>query len=168
MLAAGKVSHLRCMAIDLQAALAEVGLHVNFAGSFWTSSHGVLEALKGELVVDGVVVPCGRFPKFHSVFVGPGPWHIEIRHRVKQTSTISLCGFEILKLKSRRLKLWKPTVCLCTDWCLQALGLDSLDGRSQISSQARFECGWKAFFARMEVWKASAPAIPSCNSTSGT
>ena len=25
----------------------------------------------------------GQFPKFHSVFVGPRPWHIEIRHRVK-------------------------------------------------------------------------------------
>ena len=44
------------------------------------------------------------------VFVGPRPWHIEIRHRVKKTSTINLCGFETLKLKIRRLKLWKPTV----------------------------------------------------------
>ena len=26
----------------------------------------------------------GRFPKFHRVFVGPRPWHIEIRHRVKK------------------------------------------------------------------------------------
>ena len=25
----------------------------------------------------------GRFPKFHRVFFGPRPWHIEIRHRVK-------------------------------------------------------------------------------------
>ena len=53
---------------------------------------------------------CGRFPKFHRVFVGPRPWHIGIRHRVKKTSTISLFGFETLKLKFRRLKLWKPTV----------------------------------------------------------
>ena len=45
-----------------------------------------------------------------SCFVGPRPWHIEIRHRVKKTSTISLFGFETLKLKIRRLKLWKPTV----------------------------------------------------------
>ena len=52
----------------------------------------------------------GRFPKFHRVSVGPRPWHIEIRHRVKKTSTINLCGFETLKLKIRRLKLWKPTV----------------------------------------------------------
>ena len=52
----------------------------------------------------------GRFPKFNRVFVGPRPWHIEIRHRLKKTSTINLCGFETLKLKIRRLKLWKPTV----------------------------------------------------------
>ena len=44
-----------------------------------------------------------------SCFFGPKPWHIEIRHRVKQTSTINLFGFETLKLKIRRLKLWKPT-----------------------------------------------------------
>ena len=50
----------------------------------------------------------GRFPKIHRVF--PRPWHIEIRHRVKTTSTINLFGFETLKLKIRRLKLWKPTV----------------------------------------------------------
>ena len=36
----------------------------------------------------------GRFPKFHRVFARPRPWHIEIRHRVKKTSTINLCGFE--------------------------------------------------------------------------
>ena len=41
---------------------------------------------------------------------GPRPWHIEIRHRVKKTFTINLFGFETLKLKFRRLKLWKPTV----------------------------------------------------------
>ena len=40
---------------------------------------------------------------------GPRPWHIEIRHRVKRTSTTNLFGFETLKLKFRRLKLWKPT-----------------------------------------------------------
>ena len=43
------------------------------------------------------------------VFFGPRPWHIEIRHRVKKTPTINLFGFETLKLKIRRLKLWKPT-----------------------------------------------------------
>ena len=53
---------------------------------------------------------CGRFAKFHRIFVGPRPWHIEIRHRVKRTSTINLFGVETLKLKIRRLKLWKPTV----------------------------------------------------------
>ena len=45
-----------------------------------------------------------------SCFLGPRPRHIEIRHRVKKTSTINLFGFETLKLKIRRLKLWKPTV----------------------------------------------------------
>ena len=40
----------------------------------------------------------------------PRPWHIEIRHRVKKTSTITFFGFETLKSKIRRLKLWKPTV----------------------------------------------------------
>ena len=48
--------------------------------------------------------------EFPSCFLGPRPWHIEIRHRVKQTYTINLFGFETLKLKIRRLKLWKPTV----------------------------------------------------------
>ena len=51
----------------------------------------------------------GRFPKLHRVLLGPRPWHIELRHRVKTTSTINLFGFETLKLKIRRLKLWKPT-----------------------------------------------------------
>ena len=45
-----------------------------------------------------------------SCFFGPRPWHIEIRHRVKKTSTINFFGLETLKLKIRRLKLWKPTV----------------------------------------------------------
>ena len=44
------------------------------------------------------------------VFFGLRPWHIEIRHRVKKTYTINFFGFEILKLKIRRLELWKPTV----------------------------------------------------------
>ena len=51
----------------------------------------------------------GRFSEISSFFVGPRPWHIEIRHRVKNTSTIDLFGFETLKLRIRRLKLWKPT-----------------------------------------------------------
>ena len=45
-----------------------------------------------------------------SCFLWPRPWHIEIRHRVKKTSTINLLGFETLKLKIRRLKFLKPTV----------------------------------------------------------
>ena len=45
-----------------------------------------------------------------SCFFGPRPWHIEIQHRVKKTSTIDLFGSETLRLKIRRLKLWKLTV----------------------------------------------------------
>ena len=45
-----------------------------------------------------------------SCFFGPRPWHIEIRHSVNKTFTINSFGFETLKLKIRRLKLWKPTV----------------------------------------------------------
>ena len=44
-----------------------------------------------------------------SCFFGPRPWHIEIWHRVKKTTTMNLFGFETLKSKIRRLKLWKPT-----------------------------------------------------------
>ena len=43
-------------------------------------------------------------------FFGPRPWHIEIQHRVENTSTADLFGFETLKLTIRKLKLWKPTV----------------------------------------------------------
>ena len=57
----------------------------------------------------------GRFPKFHRVFFGPRLWHIEIRHRVKKTSTMNLFGLETLKLKIRRLKLWKPGVVPVSD-----------------------------------------------------
>ena len=57
----------------------------------------------------GAPHPTVDFRKFIVLF-GPRPWHIEIRHRVKKTSTINLSGFETLKLKIRRLKLWKPTV----------------------------------------------------------
>ena len=52
-----------------------------------------------------------------SCFLGPRPWHIEIRHRVKtKTSTINWFGCETLKLKIRRLNLWKPTVSLMQKW----------------------------------------------------
>ena len=40
-----------------------------------------------------------------SCFSGPRPWHIEIRHRVKKTSTINLSGFETLKLKSLKIEI---------------------------------------------------------------
>ena len=55
-------------------------------------------------------VPVRSISEISSCFFRPRPWHIEIRHRVKKTSTINLFGFETLKLKIRRLKLWKPTV----------------------------------------------------------
>ena len=56
-------------------------------------------------------VTCRSISEISSCFFGPRPWHIEIRHRVKKTSTMNLFGFETLKLKIRRLKLWKPGVC---------------------------------------------------------
>ena len=34
----------------------------------------------------------GRIRKFHRVFVGPRPWHIEIRHRVKKTHPQLICS----------------------------------------------------------------------------
>ena len=40
-----------------------------------------------------------------SCFVGPKPWHIEIGHRVKTTSTINLFGFETLKLKNSKIEI---------------------------------------------------------------
>ena len=49
------------------------------------------------------------------VCFGPRPWHIEIRHGVIKTSTINSFWFETLKLKIRRLKLRKPTVCYPQD-----------------------------------------------------
>ena len=54
----------------------------------------------------------GRFPKFHRVFVGPRPWHIEIRHRVKKTSTINLeiSKIEIMETDRKRyLASWVPS-----------------------------------------------------------
>ena len=53
----------------------------------------------------------GRFPKFHRVFCwGRDPGTLKSDIVSKKTSTTSLFGFETLKLKIRRLKLWKPTV----------------------------------------------------------
>ena len=45
-----------------------------------------------------------------SYFFGFTPWHTEIRHRVKIHPQLKLFGFETLKLKIRKLKLWKPTI----------------------------------------------------------
>ena len=55
-------------------------------------------------------VACGRFPKFHRVFLGRDPGTLKSDIVSKKTSTINLFGFETLKLKIRRLKLWKATV----------------------------------------------------------
>ena len=57
------------------------------------------------------------------VLFWPRLWHIEIPHRVKDTSTINLFGFETLKLKIRRLKLWKPTVHCYINLLLWRLGV---------------------------------------------
>ena len=53
----------------------------------------------------------GRFPKFHRVFVGPRPWHIEMRHRVKKHPQLicsdlrlSNCKFEDLNYGNRPYK----------------------------------------------------------------
>ena len=52
----------------------------------------------------------GRLPKYHSVFSGRDPGTLKSDIVSTKTSTINLLGFETLKLKFRRLKLWKPTV----------------------------------------------------------
>ena len=40
-----------------------------------------------------------------SCFFGPRPWHIEIRHRVKKTSTIKLFGFETLRIENSKIEI---------------------------------------------------------------
>ena len=55
-------------------------------------------------------IPYGRFPKFHRVFSGRDSGTLKSDIVSIKTSTINLFGFETLKLKIRRLKLWKPTV----------------------------------------------------------
>ena len=52
----------------------------------------------------------GRFPKFHRVFLGRDPGTLKSDIVSKKTSIINLFGCETLKLKIRRLKLWKPTL----------------------------------------------------------
>ena len=54
----------------------------------------------------------GRFPKFHRVFVGPRPWHIEIRHRVKKTSTIDLFGFDT-QIKNSKIEIMETERMSC-------------------------------------------------------
>ena len=60
--------------------------------------------------LNSMVLAVRSISEISSCFFGPRPWHIEIRHRAKKTSTINSFGFETLKLKIGRLKLWKPTV----------------------------------------------------------
>ena len=48
-------------------------------------------------------MPCGRFPKFHRVFLGREPGTLKSDIVSNKTSTISLFGIETLKLKFRRL-----------------------------------------------------------------
>ena len=52
----------------------------------------------------------GRFPKCHPVFLGRDPGTLKSDIVSTKTYTINLFGSETLKLKIRRLKLWKPTV----------------------------------------------------------
>ena len=52
----------------------------------------------------------GRFPKYHRVFWGRDPGTLKSNIVSIKTSTINLFGFETLKLKIPRLKLWKQTV----------------------------------------------------------
>ena len=54
----------------------------------------------------------GRFPKFHRFFLAETLAHWNPTSCHKKTSTINLSRFETLKLKIRRLKLWKPTVAM--------------------------------------------------------
>ena len=52
----------------------------------------------------------GRFPKFQRVFLGRDPGTLKSDIVSTKIFTINLFGFEILRLKIRRLKLWKPTI----------------------------------------------------------
>ena len=62
-----------------------------------------------QLVITTRIPQVQSISEISSCFSGPSNCLIEIRHRVKRTSTISLFGVETLKLKIRRLKLWKST-----------------------------------------------------------
>ena len=58
--------------------------------------------------------PYSRFPKYHRAFLGRDSGTLKSDIVSKKTSTMNLFGFETLKLKIRRLKLWKPTVSVCS------------------------------------------------------
>ena len=57
--------------------------------------------MSGDVMARSTATPvlARSISEISSCFFGPRPWHIEIRHRVKKTSTNSLFGFETLKLK---------------------------------------------------------------------
>ena len=69
----------------------------------------VVSAAQHVAVRSAPICEARSISEISSCLLGLRPWHIEIRQRVKKTSTTNLFGFETLKLKIRRLKLWKPT-----------------------------------------------------------
>ena len=76
-------------------------------------SDGLLKSSEGPRlgVLTGLLLDSSVDFRNFIVFFEPRPWHIEIRHRDKKTtSTINLLGFETLKSTIRRLQLWRPTV----------------------------------------------------------
>ena len=49
--------------------------------------------------------PVRSISEISSWFFGPRPWHIEIRHRVKKTSTINSFGFETLQIEILKIEI---------------------------------------------------------------
>ena len=74
----------------------------------------------------------GRFPKFHSVFLGRDLGTLKSDTVSKKHPQLICSGLRILKLKIRRLKLWKATV-LCSE---NLSGNYVLDGGMHASAQA--------------------------------
>ena len=103
-----------------------------------------------------------------SCFFGPRPWHIEIRHRVKKTSTIHYFGFETLKLKIRRFKLWKPTAPGCGPERAQPCGFNDPRSRlpppgdAQTSSEARGRRPLKTWNKNLLGSSARIPRLSRC------
>ena len=76
--------------------------HISHAGDRAKGAHAWRDHLRTSTF--------GRFPKFHRVSFGRDPGTLKSDIVSTKTSTIDLFGFETLKFKIRRLKLWKPTV----------------------------------------------------------